>query len=447
MAQGKTINLFGYNIVNSNSGTALEAIFNAGRHTVSFLNAHCINVAAKNSTYRWALGKSTVLMPDGVGMNLAARMAGNRFIENLNGTDLFPALMKSAAEQQYKVYFLGSKPGIAEAASHKAQSLAPQLNIAGTRNGFFKPSDEARIIEEINESGADLLLVALGVPMQEIWIARNRHKLNARIVIGVGAQFDFWSGMISRAPDFLRKLGLEWTWRLALEPKRMFKRYVLGNPEFLVRAIVSWLANKTSISFDNCIRRILDLCVAGGALVALAPLVALIGLAIKCESKGPVLFTQIRVGKNGVPFKIYKFRSMYADAEKRRAAILNSSERKGICFKSRNDPRVTRVGKILRRFSLDELPQILNVWKGDMAIVGPRPSLPQEVSQFSEKALARQAAMPGLSGIWQVSGRAEIDFDRMINMDLAYARTKTVFSDLVIISLTFRALLTGRGAY
>jgi lipopolysaccharide/colanic/teichoic acid biosynthesis glycosyltransferase len=138
---------------------------------------------------------------------------------------------------------------------------------------------------------------------------------------------------------------------------------------------------------------------------------------------------------------------MFQDAEARRAAVLHTSQRKGVCFKSKNDPRVTKVGKFLRRFSLDELPQILNVFKGQMAVVGPRPALPQEVAAYPRKALGRLAIKPGLTGLWQVSGRAEISFDRMVNMDLAYAKSRTIFSDIAMIALTFRAVLTGRGAY
>jgi lipopolysaccharide/colanic/teichoic acid biosynthesis glycosyltransferase len=292
-----------------------------------------------------------------------------------------------------------------------------------------------------------VLLVALGVPQQEIWIARNRHRLHARIVFGVGAQFDFWSGRISRAPMVLRKTGLEWTWRFALEPRRMFKRYIIGNPIFMCRAVKSAILKKTSFDADRKLRRLLDVCLSGGALLALSPLVAILAFAIKIDTVGPVFFTQNRVGMNGKLFKIYKFRSMYTNAETVRQTLLHHSQRQGICFKSKADPRITRVGKILRRFSLDELPQILNVWKGDMAIVGPRPALPQEVAKFPPKALGRLVAKPGLTGIWQVSGRAEISFDRMINMDLAYSRSRTIMADLAVIGLTFKAILTGRGAY
>jgi lipopolysaccharide/colanic/teichoic acid biosynthesis glycosyltransferase len=138
---------------------------------------------------------------------------------------------------------------------------------------------------------------------------------------------------------------------------------------------------------------------------------------------------------------------MYIDAEARRAELLAHSDREGLCFKSRKDPRITRVGGLLRRFSVDELPQIINVLRGDMAIVGPRPALPQEVAVYPPRAMGRLTVKPGLTGIWQVSGRAEISFDRMIDMDLAYARSPSLLLDIVLIAMTFRAVVSGRGAY
>jgi exopolysaccharide biosynthesis WecB/TagA/CpsF family protein len=447
MASLNKINLFNFDIISDTKDNLLDTIFNSGKHTVSFLNAHCINLAVNNSIYRWALSKSSVILPDGSGMSLAAKLNGNSIMQNLNGTDLFPSIVLGAAERNLKVFFFGSQPDVANQAALRAKTISPDLIVAGTRHGFYQSHEEAQIIEEINASGADILLVALGVPQQEIWIARNRHRLNARVVFGVGAQFDFWSGRISRAPLLLRKTGLEWTWRLAMEPKRLFKRYIIGNPIFVWRAVKDSIVKKTSFDDDRKLRRLLDICLSGGALVALSPVVAILGAAIKLDSTGPVFFTQTRVGRDGKLFKIYKFRSMFTNAETVRQTLLHQSERQGICFKSRTDPRVTRMGKILRRFSLDELPQILNVWKGDMAIVGPRPALPQEVAKFPQKALGRLVAKPGLTGIWQVSGRAEISFDRMINMDLAYSRSQTIMSDLTVIALTFRAIFTGRGAY
>lgn len=138
---------------------------------------------------------------------------------------------------------------------------------------------------------------------------------------------------------------------------------------------------------------------------------------------------------------------MTTDAETRRAALLASSDREGVCFKSRHDPRVTRVGRFIRRFSIDELPQILNVLRGEMAIVGPRPALPCEVAAYPARALGRLAVKPGITGVWQVSGRATIGFDQMVEMDLSYADSRTLMLDLILILKTFGAVTSGRGAY
>jgi len=194
-------------------------------------------------------------------------------------------------------------------------------------------------------------------------------------------------------------------------------------------------------------QRGLDIAVAGSALLVLGLPMLIIAALIRLDSKGPALFRQIRIGKDGRPFGVYKFRSMHVDAEARRAALLAQSDREGVCFKSRNDPRVTRIGKYLRRLSLDELPQILNVLSGEMSIVGPRPALQEEVENYPARALGRLAVKPGITGLWQVSGRADIGFDKMIDLDLAYVRARSTLLNLILIALTFRAVVSGRGAY
>jgi exopolysaccharide biosynthesis WecB/TagA/CpsF family protein len=447
MAKIQTQDLFGFSVVNASATRTVAAVLEPGKRAVAFLNAHCINIAHRDPVYRWALSRADYVLPDGSGVQFAAKLDGHRFVENLNGTDLFPEIVRQAANAGLRVYFLGSLPGVAEDAAKSAVALAPSLQVAGTRDGFFTELEEEAVIAEINATETDVLLVALGVPKQDVWIARNLGRLNVRVVFGVGAQFDFWGKRVSRAPQKLRKLGLEWTWRLALEPRRMFTRYVFGNPAFVFRALKYFASKKLALGQDSLMMRLLDLSISGFSLIALLPLLFVIATAIKCETKGPVLFRQVRVGRSGQAFEILKFRSMYEDAEARRSALLHSSERKGICFKNRQDPRITKVGRFLRRYSFDELPQILNVLRGDMSIVGPRPALMQEVAKYPVKALSRLAVKPGLTGIWQVSGRAEVSFDRMINMDIAFAKSRGVLVRLMLMVLTVRAVLSGRGAY
>ncbi len=142
-----------------------------------------------------------------------------------------------------------------------------------------------------------------------------------------------------------------------------------------------------------------------------------------------------------------KFRSMVSDAEAQRDSILAQSDREGICFKSKSDPRITRIGRFIRRASIDELPQILNVLRGQMSIVGPRPAVPSEVDAYPKHAFGRLSVKPGITGVWQVSGRADVGFEQMIEMDLAYASSRSILLDLILIGMTFRAVLTGRGAH
>ncbi|MBL4807200.1 MAG: WecB/TagA/CpsF family glycosyltransferase [Rhodobacteraceae bacterium] len=449
MTQLSTLSLFGFDFVNESQNTAIEALLNGHSvKTVAFANAHCLNMAFLNKTYASVLRESDMLLPDGSGVSIAAKMAGQRFVTNLNGTDLFLPLCKAAAAKGNSIYLLGSAKGVAEKAASKAKKLFPNLKIAGQQHGYFPQTDTNAIIENINASGADILLVALGVPMQELWISKHRNALSPALVMGVGAMLDFHAGRVSRAPLFLRKLGLEWTWRLAIEPTRMAKRYLLGNPAFLVGATVHGLKRRLRL-FDRVppVKRMFDLiCVSLGLLV-LAPLFLLIGLAIKLSSKGPVFFRQTRVGYQGEHFNIYKFRSMHLNAEMHRADLLKKSDRKGVCFKLKNDPRITPIGRLLRRTSMDELPQLLNILKGEMSLVGPRPALPEEVEAYSDRALLRLNVAPGITGIWQISGRAEIDFNRMVEMDIAYSRTHSVMLDFFLIILTARAVISGRGAF
>ncbi|RLQ89593.1 WecB/TagA/CpsF family glycosyltransferase [Notoacmeibacter ruber] len=449
MKQLDTCQLFDLDIVRNSKSETIEMMLDdpAGKKTAAFVNAHCINVAAGSVEYQWALKKARYVLPDGAGVALAARLNGQSFSENLNGTDLFLPLCKEAAKRNMSVFFFGSREGVARQAAERAADLVPGLTVAGTRHGYFDDTQQNDIIDQINRSGADIVLVALGVPQQDVWIARNRHRLNASLVMGVGAQFDFWSGRVKRAPLLLRKARLEWAWRLALEPRRLAKRYLIGNATFVARAFGEGAKRRALGRSPNWQSRAIDVAVAGGAVMCLAPLLALISVAIKLGSRGPVLFRQVRTGENGQPFEVLKFRTMYVDAEKRRSEVLALADRRGICFKAKNDPRVTSVGRVLRRYSLDELPQLFNVLKGEMSVVGPRPALPSEVAAYPPEAHERLACKPGLTGVWQVSGRAEIGFQKMVDMDVAYVRSKSVALDLALLALTFRAVFTGRGAY
>jgi exopolysaccharide biosynthesis polyprenyl glycosylphosphotransferase len=186
-----------------------------------------------------------------------------------------------------------------------------------------------------------------------------------------------------------------------------------------------------------------------GALLALVsmPLWLLIMVAIKLDSRGPILYSQTRIGKNGVPFRCFKFRSMVDHADDMRHELGQLNEASGPLFKMRDDPRRTRVGRMIRRFSLDELPQVLNVMRGEMSLVGPRPNLPVEVEQYQEWHRRRLLVSPGITGLWQVSGRSELTFDEMVLLDIYYVENWNLAMDLGILARSIPAVLRGRGAY
>lgn len=445
----KNLKLFGFTLVNAKQEAAIAAVLSGPeRATAYFMNAHCVNVAANNPAYAASLKAGSYLLPDGSGISLAARMTGQHLEANLNGTDLFLPLCAEAARRGKSIFLLGAEPGIAEAAARNAQKQISGLKIAGSLHGFFDPAKANDVIEQINASGADILLVAMGVPMQELWINQHRDQLTPELVMGVGALFDFHSGSISRAPNAVRRLGCEWLWRLAMEPRRLAHRYLVGNPMFVLRATRhAAQIGLAQVDSNAILKRTVDLGGTGLALLGLLPVFLLVAAAIRAESSGPVFYRQTRVGRDGRTFSMLKFRSMYRDADARRAALLESSDRTGLCFKSKADPRITRVGRVLRRFSLDELPQLLNVLRGNMSMVGPRPALPEEVAGYPEAALGRLAVKPGITGLWQIAGRADIGFEKMIDMDLAYVRSRSILLDLVILALTGRAVVSGRGAY
>ena len=436
--------ILGLPVVDATTAQTVDHLLSGAVRSVFFLNAHCANLRARNRTYAAALARADMILPDGIGVELAARMTGAGLTENLNGTDFTPALLHQAARRGQSVFLFGARPGTAERAATTLCRTIPGLRVAGTRDGYEGAVDADAAIAQINASGADILLVAMGVPQQELWIDAHLPDLKPHLVLGVGALFDFLAGTVSRAPVVVRKARLEWLWRLAQEPRRLAKRYLIGNATFMARAAAHAVQNAGQGAIA---KRALDVVLSGAALVALAPLLLMVTVLIRVDSKGHALFRQTRVGRDGKPFTIYKFRSMHVDAEDRLAAIRAQSDRDGICFKSRHDPRITRVGRILRRTSIDELPQILNVFLGHMSVVGPRPALPSEVAAYPAAALERLSVRPGITGLWQVSGRADISFDKMIHMDVAYVRSKSTLLDLMLLLLTVRAVVSGRGAY
>ena len=194
-------------------------------------------------------------------------------------------------------------------------------------------------------------------------------------------------------------------------------------------------------------KRAIDIVVSLLALLLTLPIFAITALLIAVTSPGPVFYVQERIGRGGIPFRMLKFRSMYVDADKRKAELAALNEASGPVFKVRRDPRVTPVGRWIRKLSIDELPQLINVLRGEMSLVGPRPPLPEEYAVYDAYALRRLLVSPGLTCIWQVGGRSNIDFDQWVEMDVEYIRNWSLALDVKLLLKTVPAVLSGHGAY
>lgn len=216
-------------------------------------------------------------------------------------------------------------------------------------------------------------------------------------------------------------------------------------PSVNVRRKAAW--HSSLIIYERC-KRSIDILAAGLGLLLLTPFFAVLVIAIKLESNGPILFSQTRLGQGGAPFRCWKFRSMFVDAEQRKQELLAKNEMDGgTTFKMKRDPRVTGVGRFIRKASIDELPQLWNVLVGEMSLVGPRPPVPQEVVNYTAYQRQRLMAKPGITCIWQVSGRSDIPFEEQVGLDIKYIVGRSLRMDIALLFRTIPAVLFARGAY
>ena len=215
----------------------------------------------------------------------------------------------------------------------------------------------------------------------------------------------------------------------------------------LGRATVVELAASRRGTLARTVKEILDRSLGLGLLVVAAPVLGALMLAIRLDSRGPALFRQVRIGRDSQPFVMYKLRTMHASAEAQLQALRDRNDGDGPLFKVFDDPRITRTGRLLRRTSLDELPQLINVLKGQMSLVGPRPALPDEVAEYDDMEVRRLAVKPGMTGLWQVSGRSDLSWETSVELDLDYVDNWRVSQDLLIGCRTLGAVVKGRGAY
>jgi N-acetylglucosaminyldiphosphoundecaprenol N-acetyl-beta-D-mannosaminyltransferase len=236
-----SITVLGIPVANMTMSEALDTIMahldDSGPSQVCFVNPHGVNIAWQNPAYRRVLCQAPLTLADGIGMKLAGRLLAQDFKQNVNGTDLFPRLCQRLSGAPGGMYLLGGRPGVAERVREWITVQYPGVHVCGCHDGYFSTAQEPEVLRDIVQSGAHLLLVALGVPRQDLWVARHLEATGVRVAMGVGGLFDFYAGRIPRAPPWLRDMGLEWLYRLYQEPGRMWRRYLLGNALFLYRVL------------------------------------------------------------------------------------------------------------------------------------------------------------------------------------------------------------------
>lgn len=299
-------------------------------------------------------------------------------------------------------------PGANESLDREPESGLPVLG--------YKPDAKA-IIEAIEMCGADAVAVSAGVQLHPQTLRHLGWELASRNV-----------GLIM-APALTDIAG-----------PRIHTQQVAGLP--LIHVTTPTLEGGQRVA-----KRLFDIVVSGLLILAALPLMVLIAILIRIDSRGPILFRQDRVGIEGRPFGMLKFRSMIVDAEERLGELSQHNEGNGVLFKMKNDPRVTRIGRFIRKYSLDELPQLFNILTGSMSLVGPRPPLPREVEAYEQDVRRRLLVKPGLTGLWQVSGRSNLSWQDSVRLDLYYVENWSLAGDLIIILRTVRAVFHSTGAY
>ncbi|MCD9529736.1 WecB/TagA/CpsF family glycosyltransferase [Photobacterium carnosum] len=442
------IKWFGIEVFNGHQNVALKiiqqliiAIPKKHPSLIGYVNADCLNKLKDNHHYRENLSKFNLVLPDGVGLKWALKLKGILPGDNINGTDFSPKILELAAQKNWSVFFLGGERDISKKALTRFKNIYPKLNIAGSHHGFFE--NDQLVIDYINKSKAQILFVGFGTPIQEQWVVDNYKYLSVNIVICVGGMFDFYAGKVRRAPLLIRQVGFEWLYRLYQEPKRLWNRYVVGNANFIFWNVSHALDIRMFCL--NFLSRTIDVVISLIALMIWAPFhTILYCLLFITERKNPI-FKQVRVGKNGQRFTMYKYTTMDNNI------ILDEEEFKryvsdGIRYKNKLDPRITKFGFWLRKFSVDEIPQFLNVLKGEMKLVGPRPALEKEVEKYTQVHKLRLLIKPGMTGLWQISGRSELSCNKQFELDLHYVVTRNIMLDLLILIKTVPAVLSARGA-
>ena len=457
-------------------GWVTLGLMTPGNKTMLFCDARALNGCQGDTVAAETLKHAELLIPRGKALKLQLASMGVATSLKTTAEQFYDELFLEIEHRQLSTVILVDKKALAaevdQLLAQRYPGLVYRIETLGDQYRF----STSELADSLSQSGSKIVVSLLPSPQRERMFSRLNQRMANQLFIGVGeglpeALLELHateSSLAQRARLWLRKrrhsLVLSpthwpayiWRW---LAPKGeqqpgdvSLNQSVYGSP-WRVRLQRTLIAAKSTSfrlkrSLTQTTKRLLDLLGVGTGILLLSPLLAIVAFIIKVTSPGPIFYSQIRVGLRGKRFRMWKFRSMYIDADQRKAELEAQNEMAGgVLFKMKHDPRITPVGRIIRRLSIDELPQLLNVLTGEMSLVGPRPALPKEVEAYPVLARARLEVKPGLTGLWQISGRSDLPFDKQVLLDTAYVHTQSTSNDIKLIAKTIPAVVSGKGAY
>ena len=447
-----------------------------GNKTLSFVDATVLNQCRDDRQAYELLKRAELLVPRGKALHLQLSAVSADLQPSVPTQLLYDELLLELESRQLATVFLASDKKMVMALEPLLSQRYPKLNYCVEALNDQYHFSTTQLANHLQQSESRVVISLLESPQQERMLSRLNRLMKDQLFIGIG------TGL----PDSIMELSANEStlWRrisLALRKKR---HSVLLKPRQWLGYVAGWFEAKLSPQGDTAqlnlailgsswrarllrtliavkassfrmrrvlgrfFKRALDLIGVGAGLLLLSPMLIVVALLIKITSPGPIFYSQMRVGLRGKLFRMWKFRSMYTNADKRKAELEAQNEMAGgVLFKMKRDPRITPIGRIIRRLSIDELPQLLNVLTGEMSLVGPRPALPKEVEAYPVLARARLEVKPGLTGLWQISGRSDLPFDKQVLLDTAYVHTQSTTNDIKLIAKTIPAVVSGKGAY
>lgn len=456
-------------------------------NTILFVDNQTCAQLSDDPQLRIELRHANLLLPASYGVSAAVNIVNTDNAPDIPVDDLSNTLLTALSVRQLKACLLTETEQ--QYADLKPSLVHSYPNFDFTHITRFHADGqfESDLLNAINASGADVLISVLKASSQAYMLAEFQRKLKIPLAIGLGNQFGDTDKVDLPPYNAGRrgKLHRLWSgcryWEQQLGYRSMQavsgvrrglvslkKKVKLNNPQASKKQTISpvltrsglglqgwraWISLRAKMwrfycRFQRYLKRFIDIVGSGVGLLCLSPLLLSVLALIKVTSPGPIFYSQTRVGYQGKTFRMWKFRSMYTDADARKAELMAQNEVSGdVIFKMKNDPRITPLGRVIRRLSIDELPQLFNVLKGDMSLVGPRPAIEREVAEYPILARARLEAMPGLTGLWQISGRSDLPFDKQILLDHTYVYTQSTSNDLKLIAKTIPTVISGKGAY